>query len=43
MNREKEPVGLKPWVEKARGFAGWDLSSVEPRLIDPDPNGIMNS
>jgi hypothetical protein len=37
MNREKELVRLKPWVEKTRGFAGWDLSSVEPRLIDPGP------
>ncbi len=37
MNREEELERLKPWVLRARGFSGWDLSKVEPRLIDPGP------
>jgi Methyltransferase domain len=37
MNRDKELGRLMPWAEKARGFAGWDLSSIKPRLIDIGP------
>ena len=37
MNREKELARLRPWSEKARGFTGWDLSRVKPRLIDAGP------
>ena len=37
MNREKELARLKPWSDKAQLFTGWDLTNVEPRLIDPGP------
>jgi SAM-dependent methyltransferase len=37
MNRDKELARLKQWADKAGGFTGWDLSNVEPRLIDPGP------
>lgn len=37
-NRDAEIARLKPWVEKAKGFSGWDLGSVEPKPLDPGPS-----
>jgi Methyltransferase domain len=28
---------LRPWVERARSFSGWDLSDVTPRDLEPGP------
>jgi SAM-dependent methyltransferase len=28
---------LRPWVERARNFSGWDLSLAEPTLLEPGP------
>jgi SAM-dependent methyltransferase len=36
-SREAALQRLRPWVERARSFSGWDLSEVEPRLLDPGP------
>lgn len=37
MNRNQQLARLNPWFERARGFSGWDLGHVKPRLIDPGP------
>lgn len=36
-SREAALARLRPWVERARTFSGWDLSDVEPRLLEPGP------
>jgi len=37
MSRDRELERLKPWSDKARRSTGWDLSNIEPRLLDPGP------
>jgi len=37
MHRDKDLARLKPWVDKAARFTGWDLSGVKPKLLDPGP------
>ncbi len=35
--REAELARLRPWVERARRFSGWDLSGVSVRKLEPGP------
>jgi hypothetical protein len=37
MNRDDALARLRPYVERARGFSGWDLSGVTPRGLEPGP------
>lgn len=37
MDRDRELARLKPWTDKALHFSGWDLSSVQPRLLEQGP------
>jgi SAM-dependent methyltransferase len=37
MNRNQQLARLKPWVERAREFSGWDLGQVRPKMIEPRP------
>jgi SAM-dependent methyltransferase len=35
--REAALARLRPFVERARGFSGWDLSAIRERPLDPGP------
>lgn len=37
INRDAELARLRPWVERARDFSGWDFSEIHLKELEPGP------
>ena len=37
IDRDAELARLRPWVERARNFSGWDFSEIQMRELEPGP------
>lgn len=37
INRDSELARLRPWVERASDFSGWDFSEIEVHSLEPGP------